>query len=142
MKLCSMILTNFYFPHGIEYKQTDYHLWYNNDYQESNRDMKAETVNVLLMILPLGIALVVLTAAVLIDRFINKEQKRMLLIIVAVLSTLIAQNYHEWVLPKNLAMLATLTFFFVFLLQSSKLSSFFAISSSPTAWRSWSSVYR
>lgn len=57
--------------------------------------MKAETVNVLLMILPLGIALVGLTAAVLIDRFINKEQKRILLVIVAVLTTLIAQNYIE-----------------------------------------------
>ena len=58
--------------------------------------MKAETVNVLLMILPLGIALVGLTAAVLIDRFINKEQKRILLVIVAVLTTLIAQNYIEY----------------------------------------------
>lgn len=57
--------------------------------------MKAETVNVLLMILPLAIALVGLTAAVLIDRFINKEQKRILLVIVAVLTTLIAQNYIE-----------------------------------------------
>ena len=57
--------------------------------------MKAETVNVLLMILPLGIALVGLTAAVLVDRFINKEQKRILLVIMAVLTTLIAQNYIE-----------------------------------------------
>ena len=57
--------------------------------------MNAETVTILLMILPLAIALVGLTAAVLIDRFINKEQKRILLIIVAVLSTLIAQNYIE-----------------------------------------------
>jgi len=60
------------------------------------RTMKAETVNVLLMILPLGIALVGLTSAVLIDRFINKEQKRTLLLIVVILSTLIAQNYIEY----------------------------------------------
>lgn len=58
--------------------------------------MTAETVYVLLMILPLGIALVGLTAAVLVDRFINREQKRILLIIIAVLSTLIAQNYLEY----------------------------------------------
>lgn len=60
--------------------------------------MKAEAANVLLMILPLGIALVGLTAAVVIDRFINKGQKRTLILIVAILSTLIAQNYLEYLL--------------------------------------------
>ena len=58
--------------------------------------MNAETITILLMILPLAIALAGLTAAVLIDRFINKDQKRILLVIAVVLLSLIAQNYIEY----------------------------------------------
>jgi len=57
--------------------------------------MGVETANVLLMILPLAIALAGLTAAVLIDRFISKEHRRILLIIVAMLASLIVQGYFE-----------------------------------------------
>jgi len=57
--------------------------------------MNAETANVLLMILPLTIALTGLTAAVLIDRFIFREHRRALFVIVAVLASLIVQNYFE-----------------------------------------------
>ena len=45
--------------------------------------MKFDTAMVLLTIVPLLIALTGLTAAVIVDRFINKEQGRGLLIIVA-----------------------------------------------------------
>lgn len=58
--------------------------------------MKFDTAMVLLTIVPLLIALTGLTAAVIVDRFINKEQGRGLLIIVALLLTLIAQNYFEY----------------------------------------------
>ena len=58
--------------------------------------MTTETITILLMILPLAIALVGLTAAVIIDRFINKDQKRTLLVIAVVLLSLIAQNYIEY----------------------------------------------
>ena len=60
--------------------------------------MKFDTAMVLLTIVPLLIALTGLTAAVIVDRFINKEQGRGLLIIVALLLTLIAQNYFEYYL--------------------------------------------
>ena len=57
--------------------------------------MSLEITNLLLMIMPLAIALVGLTAAVIVDRFINKENKCILLVIVAVLVSLIVQNSVE-----------------------------------------------
>ena len=51
---------------------------------------------IFLTILPLTLALVGLAVAVLCDEFIKKEQKRLLLIIAAVLLSLVAQNYIEY----------------------------------------------
>ena len=50
----------------------------------------------LLMIVPLFVALLGLTAVVLVDRFIGKKERRRVLIIVALLLSVVAQNYIEY----------------------------------------------
>lgn len=51
---------------------------------------------IILSILPLVVALIGLATAVLCDQFIKREQKRVLLIVVVLLFSLVAQNYVEY----------------------------------------------
>lgn len=60
--------------------------------------MYFDTAVVWLTIVPLLIALTGLASATLVDQFINKEQRRGLLIIVILLFALIGQNYFEYYL--------------------------------------------
>lgn len=58
--------------------------------------MSDKTNLIILTILPLVVALTGLAASVLCDQFIKREQKRILLIIVALLFSLVAQNFIEY----------------------------------------------
>lgn len=58
--------------------------------------MPSDRITLLVMILPLIIALTGLAATVIVDRFTEKRQKRILLIIVTVLFSLVAQNLIEY----------------------------------------------
>ena len=49
----------------------------------------------LLMIVPLFVALLGLTAVVLVDRFIGKKERRLVLVIIALLLSEVVQNYIE-----------------------------------------------
>ena len=50
----------------------------------------------LLMVVPLFVALIGLTAVVLVDRFIGKKERRLVLVIIALLLSEVVQNYIEY----------------------------------------------